>query len=393
MAMQDLPFLPDHWRRLEAAVAPDTLIKVDRNDAAALARALATAEIAILAGDLDARHTASPTLKWIHCDHAGLTKSARPEVFERDLIVTGSAGRSAEALAEHVMMFALLLCSRYPDFYDAQKRHEWRRVPEMANLRALKGRTMGIIGMGNTGAALAARASAFGMRVLGYRRRDLLRRRVSSASIPPTAARPSIPSSPKPMSSRSSLNLSDATRHLIGARELGLMKPSAVVINLSRGEVIDQDALIAALRAGKLAGAGLDVTTPEPLPADHPLWDTPNLLITPHFTASLPDRTDRSLEMIIENLRRYRAGEPMLNRMTREDIYTPERRLDDDARLHAQAHRLHDPDADRDLDRDLHHHPVAARRLRHLARGADVAAGRYDRRLDPGSAAPAIRAR
>lgn len=322
MAMQDLPFLPDHWRQFEAAVAPDTLIKVDRTDSAGLARALATAEIAILAGDLDARHTASPTLKWIHCDHAGLTKSARPEVFEKDLIVTGSAGRSAEALAEHVMMFSLLLCSRYPDFYDAQKRHEWRRTPEMANLRALKGRTMGIIGMGNTGAALAARASAFGMRVLGYRRRDLPAppgvERVYSAdrgeTIDPILAEADVVALV--------INLSDATRHLIGAREFGLMKRSAVLVNLSRGEVIDQDAMIAALKAGTIAGAGLDVTTPEPLPPDHPLWDAPNVLITPHFTASLPDRTDRSLEMIIENLRRYRAGEPMLNRISREDLYT-----------------------------------------------------------------------
>jgi phosphoglycerate dehydrogenase-like enzyme len=100
------------------------------------------------------------------------------------------------------------------------------------------------------------------------------------------------------------------------------MKPTAVIVNLSRGGVIDQDALIDALGAGRLAGAGLDVTTPEPLPPDHPLWDTPNVLITPHFTASLPDRTDRSLEMIIENLRRYRAGESMLNRITREDVFT-----------------------------------------------------------------------
>src|SRR5690606_26211979 len=106
------------------------------------------------------------------CDHAGLTKSARPEIFARGLIVTGSAGRSAAALAEHVMMFALMLCSRYPDFYEAQKRHEWLRTPTMKDLRALSGRTMGIVGMGNTGVALAARAHAFGMRVLGYRRRD-----------------------------------------------------------------------------------------------------------------------------------------------------------------------------------------------------------------------------
>lgn len=323
MAMQDLPFLPDQWRTLEAAVSPDTLITVDSSDAAGLARAVATAEIAILAGDLDARHTQSRSLKWIHCDHAGLTKSARPEVFEKDLIVTGSAGRSAEALAEHAIMFSLLLCSRYPEFHEAQKRHEWRRTPEMAQLRALNGRTMGIVGMGHTGLALAKLADAFGMRVLGYRRRDLPApagvERVYSTdrgdAIDPLLAQADIVALV--------LNLSDATRHLIGGRELGLMKPSAVLVNLSRGEVIDQDALIAAMRRGRLAGAGLDVTTPEPLPPGHPLWDTPNVLITPHFTASLPDRSARSLEMIVENLRRYRAGEPMLNRITREDVYTP----------------------------------------------------------------------
>ena len=137
----------------------------------------------------------------------------------------------------------------------------------MAGLRALKGRTMGIIGLGNTGAALAARANAFGMRVLGYRRRDIAAppgvERVYSTdrgeTIDPILAEADVLALV--------LNLSDATRHLIGARELGLMKPSAVVINLARGEVIDQDALIEALKAGKLAGAGLDVTTPEPLPA------------------------------------------------------------------------------------------------------------------------------
>jgi phosphoglycerate dehydrogenase-like enzyme len=322
MAMQDLPFLPVHWQRLEDAVRPDTLLRVGRDDTEGLAKALATAEIAILAGDLDARHTGSPMLRWIHCDHAGLTKSARPEVFESGLIVTGSAGRSAAALAEHVMLFALLLCGQYPDFYEAQKRHEWRRTPEMSNLRALSGRTIGIVGLGNTGLALAERARAFGMRVLGYRRRDL--------PAPPGVAR--VYSTDRgetiaPLLGEADvvalvLNLSDATHHLIGAAEFARMKPSAVLINLSRGGVIDQDALIEALRNGRIGGAGLDVTTPEPLPADHPLWDVPNVLITPHFTPSLPDRTDRSLDMIIENLRRYRAGEPMLNRITLEDIYT-----------------------------------------------------------------------
>ncbi|UUP16454.1 D-2-hydroxyacid dehydrogenase [Nitratireductor thuwali] len=322
LVSSDLPFDGDQWARLEAALAPGRIIKVDTGDDVAVAAALEEAEVAILKGDLDERFVNAPRLRWVHCDHAGLTKSARPEVFEKGLIVTGSAGRSGPALAEHVMMFSLLLCSRYPDFYEAQKRHEWRRVPEMADLRALYGRTMGVIGMGHTGQALAVRAKAFNMRVLGYRRRnvpapegvdrmycsdlgegidDLLEQSDIVALV---------------------INLSDATHHLIGAEQLARMKRSAVLINLSRGAVIDQDALIAALTEGSIAGAGLDVTTPEPLPADHPLWDTPNLLITPHFTAALPDRSERSLNMIIDNLHRYRAGQEMLNRISEEDLWS-----------------------------------------------------------------------
>ncbi|WP_292291480.1 D-2-hydroxyacid dehydrogenase [Marivita sp.] len=318
----DLPFDADQWARLEAALPPGRIIKVDTSDDAEVAAALEVAEIAILKGDLDARFVAAPCLKWVHCDHAGLTKSARPEVFERGLIVTGSAGRSGPALAEHVMMFSLLLCSGYTDFYEAQKRHEWRRVPEMANLRALSGRTMGIIGMGHTGKALALRAKAFDMKVLGYRRRDEptpegVDRMYASdlgEGIDDILKQADIVALV--------INLSDATHHMIGAEQFAQMKRSAVLVNLARGPVVDQDALIAALREGRIAGAGLDVTTPEPLPEDHPLWDTPNVLITPHFTASLPDRSERSLSMIIENVHRFRTGQPLLNQISEEDTWS-----------------------------------------------------------------------
>jgi phosphoglycerate dehydrogenase-like enzyme len=285
-------------------------------------QALEHAEIAILAGDLDGRHLTAPKLKWVHCNHAGLTKSALPQVFERGLIVTGSAGRSAAALAEHAMMFMLMLCSDFPSFYEAQKRREWRRTPEMSGLRALYGRTLGIIGMGHTGVELAARASAFNMRVIGYRRRDL----------------PAPPGVVKMFSADKGetidgildeadilalvVNLSDATHHMIGERELQRLKRSAFIVNLSRGGVIDERALAAALQAGDIAGAGLDVFDVEPLPPNSPLWDAPNTLITPHFTAALPDKAERSLDVITENLRRYRAGEQMLNRLAEEDIYT-----------------------------------------------------------------------
>jgi phosphoglycerate dehydrogenase-like enzyme len=319
---RDLPFEAGHWQRLQEAIGSDRMLLVDTKDPSAVSAALAQAEIAILSGDLDDRHVRAPKLKWVHCDHAGLTKSARPEVFERGLEVTGSAGRSGPALAEHVMMFSLMLCSRYPDLYDAQKRHEWHRTPGMMDLRALYGRTIGILGMGHTGVALASRAKAFDMRVLGYRRRDL--------APPPGVDRMYSADKGEGIDEILEqadilalvLNLSDATYRMIGREQLARMKTSAIIVNLSRGGVIDQDAMIEALKEGRLAGAGLDVTTPEPLPADHPLWNTPNVLITPHFTAALPDKVDRSVEVITENFRRYRAGEPLLNRMTQEDLWT-----------------------------------------------------------------------
>ena len=317
-----LPFNKLHWQKLKSTFAPHSISRVDLDNHTAVNELLKEAEIAILAGDLDERFIAAPKLKWVHCDHAGLTRSARPEVFDRGLIVTGSAGRSGAALAEHVMMFSLLLCSGYVGFYEAQKKHEWRRVPEMSNLRALYGRTIGILGMGNTGRALAKRAKAFEMNVLGYRRRDLpapegVDRMYASdkgEGIDEILAQADILALV--------LNLSDATHHMIGAEQIAAMKRSAIIVNLSRGGVIDQDALIAALKEGRLAGAGLDVTDPEPLPPEHPLWDTPNVLITPHFTAALPDKTDRSVAMITENIRRYLAGEPMLNKLTKEDLWT-----------------------------------------------------------------------
>lgn len=322
MVDAETPFKGAHWDRLAEAVGPDRLIAVSSRDAAALGAALKEAEIAILAGDLDQRYLAAPKLRWIHCDHAGLTRSARPEVFARGLIVTGSAGRSGPALAEHVLMFSLMLSYRYPDFYEAQKRHEWRRTPEMKDLRTLYGRTIGIIGMGHTGRELAARAKAFNMRVLGYRRRDLPNPpgvdRMFSADRGETI---------DPILQEADIlalvvNLSDATYHLIDDRAIRRMKRNAIVVNLSRGGVIDQAALVAALKEGRIAGAGLDVTNPEPPAVGDPIWDAPNLLITPHFTAALPDRTERSLDVIIENIRRYRAGQPLLNRVSEEDVWT-----------------------------------------------------------------------
>jgi phosphoglycerate dehydrogenase-like enzyme len=281
---------------------------------------LQRADVAVLAGDLDERYLDAPRLRWIHCDHAGLNRSARPEVFARGLLVTSSAGRSSPVLAEHAILFMLALAYRLTAFLEAQREHRWG-VPDQDSLRGLYGRTVGIVGLGNTGAELATRCRAMGMRVLGYRRRDVAVPgvdRLWSAEAGDTLDGLLAESDFVVLA----VPLSDATHHLIGERELGLMRPTAVLVNMARGAVIDEAALLRALRQGRIAGAGLDTFAQEPLPATSELWDAPNTLITPHVTPQVPDRTGRSLEIIVENVRRYRAGESLLNQLRPEDVYT-----------------------------------------------------------------------
>ncbi|MDZ7736273.1 MAG: D-2-hydroxyacid dehydrogenase [Gammaproteobacteria bacterium] len=315
---------------------PAEFIHCDRRDQACIAAALKRADIAVLAGDLDDRFLDAPYLKWVHCDHAGLERSARPEVFERGLLVTGSAGRSAPALAEHALFFMLALAYDFPGLYEAQRARRWR-APEHRPLRALHGSRLGIIGLGHTGRALAIRAKALGMDVMGYRRRNLpapegVDRRLcadTGDTLDPLlqtcdfivlAAR-----------------LTDRTIQMIGARELARMKPSACLINVARGALVDETALIEALHAGRIAGAGLDTFATEPLPRESQLWNAPRTLITPHLTPPLTDRTERSLAIIRDNADRYRRGEPLYNQLTPEDVYTGGR---DEGVLPTRSHVL-----------------------------------------------------
>jgi phosphoglycerate dehydrogenase-like enzyme len=297
-------------------------ILLQRADSAGITEALRTVDVALLASDLDERFLSAPKLRWVHCDHAGLNKSARPEVFRRKLLVSGSAGRSSPVLAEHAVFFMLALAYNFPAFYQAQRAHKWG-VPGQHELRGIYGKTLGIVGMGHTGTELAARAKALGMRVLGYRRRVT----------PPPSGVDVLYSAERGDSLDAVLResdflvlavtLSDATHHLIGSKELGQMKKTSFLVNMARGAVVDEAALIDALESHRIAGAGLDTTTVEPLPSDSPLWDFPNVLITPHVTPQVPDRTGRSLEIILENIKRYRSEQPLLNQLTPEDVYTP----------------------------------------------------------------------
>lgn len=307
--------------RLRGIFAGADFIHLDPHDDAGIADALHRVDVAILAADLDPRFLTAPKLRWVHCDHSGLNGSALPEVVNSPLIVTGSAGRSAPALAQHAMFLALSLAYGSAELLDMQRRHVWRGIPAFGDRRCLWGRTIGIVGFGHTGSELARVAQAFGMRVLAYRRSQ-----VASSDVDHMYSVQAGDGIDALLTEADlvvlCLRLTDETYHLIGERELALMKPSAWLVNLARGPVMDTAALVTALRAGTIAGAGLDVFEQEPLPADAEIWDAPNVIITPHVTVEMPDLAARSLDIIEENARRYRAGRPLLNQLVASDVYT-----------------------------------------------------------------------
>lgn len=311
-----------HLETLLNALAPSRVAVVDHEDDAAVLREVADADVAILCGDLDKRILTGKNLRWVHCDHAGVNHSARQEVFDRGILVTSSAGRSAPVLVEHTFFLLLSLVYHAHAMHEAQKRHVWRGAGNYEQDRGMYGKTMGIIGLGHTGRELAVRAKQFNMHVLGYGRRpsnnpegvDEYFSMDTGDTIAPLLER----------SDYLVLNcrLSNETYHMIGTAELQKMKRSALLVNMARGQVVDTNALITALNNGDIAGAGLDVFEQEPLPADSPLWDAKNLVMTPHCTPEMPDMVARCLDIITENIRRYRAGEGLLNQMIPRDLYT-----------------------------------------------------------------------
>ena len=319
-----LDFRPELLEEIDRAFAPAKVYHVDFHDDAAIREVIGRVDAAVLPDDLDDRILAGENLRWVHCCHAGLTKSARPEVFRRGIALTGAAGRSAPSLAEHAFFFMLALTYDAWRLHEAQKAHEWGGfVRQYAVSRGLNSQTLGIVGLGNTGRAAALRAKAFDMRVLAYTRRH--------RDTPPENVDRCLCAddgdSLIPMLRECdyvllSCNLSDETWHLIGEAELAAMKPTAFLVNMSRGGIVDQDALYRALRDGVIRGAAADVFDPEPLPPESPLWDLPNMLITPHATPRVADFQRSSIAALLENIRRWRADEPLLNRFTERDVFT-----------------------------------------------------------------------
>ncbi|MDP3906876.1 D-2-hydroxyacid dehydrogenase [Novosphingobium sp.] len=251
--------------------------------------------------DMVAAVTAATRLKWLNSIIAGLDFLPADLLIERGVTVTNGAGINALTIAEYVVMGMLSRAKGYREVVRAQDRREWLR--EAPGKRELAGTKALILGYGAIGQLVDARLTAFGVAVTKVRRNagpdtlgpDDWRARLHEfdwviLAVPATAE----------------------TDGMIGAAELAVMKPGAELVNVARGAVVDQDALVDALRAGHLGGAFLDVTTPEPLPADHPLWGFDNVEITMHLSGRSQDRMmARGAERFLHNLTHWHAGLPL----------------------------------------------------------------------------------
>jgi phosphoglycerate dehydrogenase-like enzyme len=252
-------------------------------------------------------------LKWVHCSGHAVGHFPLAELAARGITVTNSRGVQAVPIAEHVMACILALARRLPQTIRDQQERVWRPNELLGSFSPwlLSGRTLALIGVGTIGEAIAARAKAFGMRVLGVRRH-------------PQRGRP--PGFDEVVGARDRnrlLRLADIvviaapltaeTNLLLDADAIAKLKPGAIVVNIARGQLIDEEALAVALGDGRLGGAALDVFTTEPLPPGSPFWSMPNVIVTPHNSGFRAGHFDAVIDLFSENLTRFERGDELLN--------------------------------------------------------------------------------
>jgi phosphoglycerate dehydrogenase-like enzyme len=259
---------------------------------------------------------AAKCLRWVQSQGAGVEWIWRvPDLAASCVTLTNTRGAHAQTIAEHAFGLLLSLTRCLPELRHAQAVHAWHKPSRPVGL---SGMTFGVVGLGNIGRQIAKRASAFDMRVIAVdandvpkpkyvahlARLDALETLLREADVVAVAT-----------------PLTPQTRRMIGAAQLALMKPSAFLLVVSRGGIVDERALVAALTEGKIAGAGLDVAETEPLPADSPLWDAPNLLFTPHCSGASRQTTEGAWRVFAENVGRFVRGEPLENVVDKQRGY------------------------------------------------------------------------
>jgi phosphoglycerate dehydrogenase-like enzyme len=250
----------------------------------------------------------APKLRWVHAITAGADAYLFDEMCDSEVLLSGDKGLVGTHLAETAFGLLLAITRRIAQaVLDGPESWEHRVEYRRAEFE-LEGLTMGIVGLGGTGREIAKRAAAFGMDCIA----------VDCDPVPPTPEVPEVWGTDRfdellqtSDVVASGLPLTPDTREIFNARAFELMKPSAILVNVTRGELVDGIALAEAVRSGQIAGAGLDVAPQEPLPADHPLWSTPNVVMTPHTAGASQYRMGRNLDRFCRNIEHYRKGEPL----------------------------------------------------------------------------------
>jgi phosphoglycerate dehydrogenase-like enzyme len=262
-------------------------------------------------------------LRWIQLVSAGAEHLFEAGIADMDVEVTTVSGIHGPAMAEYALCMMVMLARRLPQILRESAQRQWR--PSRARTYygdELRGKTLGIVGFGKVGQQAASVARCMGMNVLGFRRTPAAQAEPGGLAEELFSGREGL----LRMLPRCDFlllvaPLTAATRGLIGEEELRAMKPTAHLINVARGQLVDEPAVVRALREGWIAGAALDVFSTEPLPADSELWDLPNVIITPHMSGDFIEYLDRAAEVFEENLRRYLAGEPRINVLDKQRGY------------------------------------------------------------------------
>jgi len=260
---------------------------------------------------------AGKNLEWVQVGSAGVSYCMYPELINSQITLTNAKIIQGPEIADHAMALLLFLTRNLRYAVEDKATGQWNRQPHSSSIE-LRGKTALVVGMGGIGTQVAERASAFGMQVLGIDPKDISYINSVEKVGKPDQLHDFLPSADvifmcAPITPQSNL--------MFGPEEFRLMRQGSYLINVSRGKIIDTKALLAALESGRLAGAGLDVTEPEPLPQDHPLWKLDNVIITPHVAGRSDGIGERRMELFEENLKRFQRGLPLRNIVDKQRGY------------------------------------------------------------------------
>jgi phosphoglycerate dehydrogenase-like enzyme len=260
-------------------------------------------------------------LRWIHSPAAGVGSMLFPEMLASPIVITNSRGNSSATIAEHVIAVTLALLRHLPLAWTRQAERVWAQneFNDAVDIRLLRSSRVLVVGMGSIGGEVARLAAAFGAEVVGVRRHAVRELPLGvTAAVTPDRLHDELPSADVVVIAAPQTR---ETLHLIGARELALMKRDALLVNVSRGKLVEESALVAALESRRLRGAALDVFEHEPLASDSPLWGRPDVLITPHVAGFHARHWPNATALFADNLKRFVTGAPLLNVVDKQAGY------------------------------------------------------------------------